>query len=81
MPLCGGLPGGVEYIERMEVRTMDGATSAETVVLGRTGIRVGAVGVGTNTWGGPGEQIEPQVFRNDLVFQLSHLMKRLCAPS
>ena len=34
---------------------MDGATSAETVVLGRTGIRVGAVGVGTNTWGSRGE--------------------------
>lgn len=34
---------------------MDGATSAETVVLGRTGIRVGAVGVGTNSWGSRGE--------------------------
>jgi aryl-alcohol dehydrogenase-like predicted oxidoreductase len=34
---------------------MHGATSAETVVLGRTGIRVGAVGVGTNTWGARGE--------------------------
>ena len=29
--------------------------AAETVVLGPTGLRVGAVGVGTNSWGSRGE--------------------------
>jgi len=35
---------------------MQGEKFAETVVLGPTGLRVGAVGVGTNSWGSRGER-------------------------